>query len=76
VKTVEFQLAGGGRETGAADLGNALTGISGVELVAIDPDARTVSVEYDPAFVDPLWLRRSIDGSGYLVASQNEDGQS
>lgn len=49
----------------AADLSNALTGVSGVARITVDVASRTLAVEYDPDFVSQASLGEFIQRVGY-----------
>ncbi len=75
VQTVEFVLSRLDGNPAANDLGNALTGISGVASITVDIPSHTVSVEYDPALVSPTKVKSSIEGAGYPIDRVNESEQ-
>ena len=67
METVEFvipELSGAAQRD---DLGNTITGITGVAHVALNAETHTVTVEYDSVFVTPEMIRGSVDGSGYPI---------
>jgi copper chaperone len=45
----------------------ALRPLDGVERALVDVGARTVTVAYDPALIDPARLRAAIEEQGYEV---------
>ncbi len=67
VDTVELSVPSLESMKDCLDLENALIGMNGVAGVTIDAVARTVSVEYDPAFGHAEAIRRGIVESGYPV---------
>jgi len=56
-----------------ADLINALIGVSGIAYIAVDPTSQTLSVEYDPDYLDTKSLDFFINGAGYLVAITQDE---
>lgn len=68
VDQVKLTIPGIRDDASAADLGNVLMGISGVAGIDLNADAHTVTVDYDPSYVDPIMLRNSVRGSGYPAA--------
>jgi copper chaperone CopZ len=68
VERVEFMVPGLEGNASATDLQNILVGISGVARVDLDAAQHTITVEYDPDYVDPVMLKNSVKGSGYPMA--------
>jgi hypothetical protein len=52
------------------DLLNALVGVSGVEALHADRERGALTVSYDPQFLDPIYLRQTIERVGYPLARQ------
>lgn len=71
VETLEF-LVGQINPQAGDDLRITVTGISGVARIALDLTKGALSVEYDPNFVRPLLVKRTIEGAGYEVAGVPE----
>jgi hypothetical protein len=51
----------------AEDLENALVGMSDVDDVRADVEKHLLVVTYDPALLDPAYLKRAIGQTGYPV---------
>lgn len=49
----------------ALDLGNALMSISGIGHVKVDESTRTVTVDFDPAYLSEGSLKAIVKGAGY-----------
>jgi copper chaperone CopZ len=69
METVKFVIPKLDGSAGVGDLATAILGISGVAGIATDLSSHTVTVEYDPHYVNPKLISGSIEGSGYPVDS-------
>jgi len=54
---------------------NTINGISGVAALTVDALAHTVTVEYDPAYVNPNMIKSSVVGSGFPIDSVRDSRQ-
>ena len=59
--------------TRVLDLENALIPLSGVARVHVTVQSRSVSVEYDPAFVNEKLIQDAIKNAGYSEVNPAED---
>lgn len=69
MQTAVFSIPHLNANAEATDLGSILLGISGVSHAETDVDAQTVSIEYDPEYVNADFLARTIKGAGYPQAA-------
>ena len=67
LQTVRFTIASLNNSRNADDLINALIGVSGISYIAVDAASQTLSVEYDPDYLDPSSLAFIINAVGYQV---------
>lgn len=52
----------------ARKINDALESLAGVELVAVDAEAKTVQLRYDPAQVSNERIDAAVEEAGYAVA--------
>jgi len=75
METVKFVIPKLDESAGVGDLATAILGISGVAGIATDLSSHTVSVEYDPDYVNPKMISGSIEGTGYPVDSLSDTAE-
>jgi hypothetical protein len=68
MQTVRFTIPSLDDPRNADDLINTLIGVSGVSHIAVDAASQTLSVEYDPDYLDARSLDFFINAAGYSVA--------
>jgi copper chaperone CopZ len=71
MQRLELQVSDMDGRRSAGDLGNVLTGLSGVARVAVDAASGQVTIDYDPDFTNPHLLAANVKQSGYLVGEMD-----
>lgn len=69
-QTARFDVPGLTEPRDGMDLANAVNALSGVAHVAVDGSGKTLSVTFDPAYVNRQMIEDTIKGAGYAVSQQ------
>lgn len=67
MQTARFTIPSLSDSRHASDLVNALMGVNGVAQIGADAASHTLSVEYDPEYLDTRSLDFFITSAGYAV---------